>query len=172
MAPLHRPYIPLEIRCQVAERQMREKNAVLAASVLYGQRHESDGKKLRVLLRCLFGDEKFELHHRPSLVNRRRYVRNGKVFYDPPANDPEHLVYLAEDDHDIETRIRGIGAQRSDLSQRRYNKRVAENRERKVTSVSGVKLRMAKRKWAGAPIRSANRWPPRGTQKIANRKTP
>jgi hypothetical protein len=48
--------------------------------------------------------------------------------YVPPANDPAFLVYLSKDEHDIETRVRGLGAQRSDLGQRRYNKKVAKNR--------------------------------------------
>ena len=86
---------------------------------------------MRRLLRDLFPDAGcYELHHRPALVNRRRYVRKGKVVYDPPANDPDFLVYLPEHDHDIETRVRGVGALRSDLAEARRAKRIKRNRER------------------------------------------
>lgn len=54
------------------------------------------------------GNHKVELHNRPALCNR--------PWNDPPANSTDHLVYLAVDDHAIETRVRGIGAQRSDHS--------------------------------------------------------
>lgn len=121
MARLHRPYIPISVRVQVAQRQVDALGVNTPTC-------SNQSILLRALLAVLFGDRKIELHHRPALVNRRRYVRNGKVFYDPPANDSAHLVYLAEDDHDIETRVRGVGAQRSDLGQRRYDKNVAKNR--------------------------------------------
>lgn len=124
MARLHRPHIPISVRVEVAERQCNQ----IGWTRDPGAREQSAEKWLKAMLRVLFGDYPCELHHRPALVNRRRYVRNGKVFYDPPANDPAHLVYLAEDDHDIETRVRGVGAQRSDLGQRRYDKNVVKNR--------------------------------------------
>jgi len=97
---------------------------------------------------------KYELHHDPALCNRRSYKRmvKGKLrtFYDPPANDPEHLVYLAEDDHDIRTRVRGVGAQRSDLGQRRYLKRVARNRASKTAAK--VRRPKVKRAWPSRPF--------------------
>jgi hypothetical protein len=37
---------------------------------------------------------------------------------------------------------------------------------------SGVKVRRPKRKWASQPLRSASRWPARGTRKIENRRNP
>ncbi len=135
---LYRPYIPLDIRVIVASRQLRERGAPLDRSILYGLGLQfaedfpgdptlSFGRKLRSLLSALFGDAKVELHHRPALVNRPRNRRgNG---YIPPANDPDHLIYLEEGAHDIETRVRGVGALRSDLSQARYLKKVSRNRE-------------------------------------------
>lgn len=135
MARLHRPYIPVEIRCIVAERQLAERG------IVWGDRLKrySASAQLKSMLALLFPDGKADLHHRPALVNRHRYVRNGKVFYDPPANSAEHLVYLKAgkgEDHDIETRVRGIGAQRSDLAQARYLKKVAKNRAKKKASKS------------------------------------
>jgi len=94
----------------------------------------------------LFSVDKVELHHRPALVNRPRYVRNGKVFYDPPANSAAHLVYLRCSEHDIETRVRGIGAQLSDLA-------IARKRKRKEK-----KARRPKTRWPSRPLRSASHW--------------
>ncbi len=164
MSPLPRPHIPLAVRVQVAGRQLRERGESLDRSILYGLGLLMDdgsagdptlsaARKLQRLLSALFGDKKAELHHRPALINRRR-KRNGD--YDPPANDPGFLVYLLEDDHDIETRIRGQHGQHSDLGLARKAKRIARNRDPKRKK---------------ATIRSANRWPPRGSRKIQNRKT-
>lgn len=137
---LKRPYISLKIRIAVAERQCRDYGLVVirAPSV-------SSKIWLGSLLRALsvFLPGRLELHHRPALVNRHR-KRNGE--YDPPANDPDYLVYLAKPEHDIETRVRGIGAQRSDLSQRRYLKHVARNR---------LKQSKPKRKWPKRRMMSA-----------------
>ena len=117
---LHRPYIPLAVRIQVAERQ--------ADALGYRFDHPVLSVKLAALIRFLFGGQKFELHHRPSLINRPFDFRTQD--YSPLANDPQYLVYLPKQEHDIETRVRGVGAQRSDLSQRRYLKRVARNRDK------------------------------------------
>jgi len=123
MARRFRPHIPLAIRCQVASRQLRE------ANIEFEPFAGTLTVRLQQLLDRLFGDAKVELHHRPALVNRPWNARKGD--YDTPANSAAHLVYLVETDHDIETRIRGIGAQRSDLSQARYLKKVARNRSPK-----------------------------------------
>jgi hypothetical protein len=129
MARLFRPHIPLKVRCQVAERQLRERDPEKHGYVVPGKK--TAGNRLRILLPWLantFGENiKLELHHRPALLNREWVARRND--YDPPANSPDHLIYLPEDDHDIETRVRGVGAQRSDLSQARYLKKVARNRE-------------------------------------------
>jgi hypothetical protein len=73
------------------------------------------------------------------LVNRRRYQRNpgAEVKYIPPANSPDHLVYLLKDDHDVETRVRGQHGQHSDLALARKRKR----KERKA--------KRRKHKWPG-----------------------
>lgn len=122
---LRRPYIPLTVRVAVAERQSRQK---------FGCAPFEDRVRLSERLSCtlstLFGSPKnVELHHRPAIVNRPFNLKTQD--YDPPANHPDYLVYLAKDEHGIETRVRGVGAQRSDLGQRRYNKKVAKNRDPK-----------------------------------------
>jgi hypothetical protein len=124
MMKIRRPYIPLAIRVQVAERQTKVKfdDSCITRPSLKDQ--------LKGLLYCLFGDAKVELHHRPALVNRVKRIVGAKTIYFPDANDPAHLIYVLKDDHNVETRVRGIGAQRSDLGQRRYNKKVTKNRLR------------------------------------------
>lgn len=127
---LRRPYIPLAVRLQVAERQGAERfRDWLLLKISGGCPASPPSERLRWMLAILFDPRAAppELHHRPALCNRPR-KRNGD--YDPPANDPDHLVYLAEHDHAIETRVRGVGAQRSDLGQRRYLKRVKRNRDK------------------------------------------
>lgn len=120
MSRLPRPYIPVSVRVQVAERQLIERGMFTFVGPA--------SMRLRFSLKSLFNDKKAELHHRPALVNRR-LKRNGD--YDPPANDPAYLVYLADDDHDIETRVRGLHGQHSDFGLRRKNRRMDENRGRR-----------------------------------------
>ena len=134
---LHRPYIPLEVRVKVAERQADAKGFRLSP-IGY-----TNTQRLSKLLLFLFGETVPELHHRPSLVNREQ--KGGK--YVPDANDAEYLVYLDPQEHDIETRERGVGAQFSDLAQVRRQK----NKARKANR--------PKHKWPSRPLRSASRWP-------------
>lgn len=156
---LFRPYVSVSIRLQVAERQCLE----AGISAPYPSIPLSDGAKLHACLYHLFFDRKFELHHRPALVNRPWNKR--KHDYDPPANSPKHLIYLAADDHDIETRVHGVGAQRSDLGQRRYNKRVERNKAKRVAQPKVQKLGKT-----STALRGRSAWPPKGARKIATRK--
>lgn len=148
---LRRPYIPLAVRVVVAERQLHE--IALRPKFPVGS---SSAARLKIALWYLFGDAKAELHHRPALCNRPFDFTTQD--YTPVANDPEYLVYLRKWDHEIETRVRGVGAQRSDLGQRRYLKKVARNR---------AKARKPKRSWPKRRLRKAInarwRWPKRKT---------
>lgn len=137
---LPRPYVPLAIRVAVIERQLLEVG--IPPPIASG----SLSVRLYEMLWERFGAIKVELHHRPALVNRRR-KRNGD--YDPPANHPDYLIYLPKAEHIIETRVRGIGAQLSDLGQARKRKR----KERKATR--------RKTRWAKRPLRSKSNWPKR-----------
>jgi hypothetical protein len=129
MSRLPRPHIPLAVRVHVAERQCRERGiSPLSPTEGVAAKPRRLSDRLSYNLRQLFGDRKAELHHRPALVNRRRR-RNGD--YDPPANDPAHLVYLVDADHDVETRVRGQHGAHSDLGMARKNKRIAKNRDPK-----------------------------------------
>lgn len=134
MARLPRPYIPIEVRLQVIERQITEAGK---ATIVFDS--QTKKQQLDALIRFMFGDAKVELHHRPALCNRPRNAAGTD--YNPPANSAEHLVYLREDDHDIETRVRGLGALRSDLSQARYLKKVARNRSPNPKCSSPIRSR-------------------------------
>src|SRR5262249_34893261 len=122
---LHRPYIPLSVRIEVATRQM-----YLAKMAILARKHLSlRGKRrqLRAMLYALFGDNKVHLDHDPQLMARQRFLESdGQLYgYIPTANDPDYLVYRTAEDHKTKTFVRGDGAQRSDMGQRRYLKRVA-----------------------------------------------
>jgi hypothetical protein len=141
MSRLPRPHIPIAVRVQVADRQLGIAGKMQHRFAKYAPL----GLRLKWALDDLFGGHKCELHHRPALVNRRR-KRNGD--YDPPANDPNYLVYLAVGEHDVETRIRGQHGQHSDLGMARKNKRIAKNRD-------------SKRRKAKIAQREEYRWPSR-----------
>lgn len=122
---LPRPHIPLAVRVRVIERQCLEVGIAPLAGIMTAT---TLTERLRFNLRERLGDRKVELHHRPALVNRRR-KRNGD--YDPPANDPDFLVYLLKDDHDVETRVRGLHGQHSDLALARKRRRAERKAKRR-----------------------------------------
>jgi hypothetical protein len=146
---MKRPYIPLDVRIEVADRQI-----IADGGYFFVTGNPSRKELLQTMLTELFGDKKPELHHRPALVNRQRR-RNGD--YDPPANDPAFLVYLAIADHDVETRIRGEHGAHSDLALRRKNKKIARNRD-------------PKHRKAKIAQREEYRWPSRPFPKRSKRK--
>jgi hypothetical protein len=129
MSRLSRPHIPLHVREMVLDRQMREVGFKPSWASRQGR---SVATRLRLKLEEFFGCAPVELHHQPALVNRQ-YL--GAGLYSPLANDPNYLVYLTADDHDIETRVRGQHGQYSDLAMARKRKR----KERKAMR--------PKRKW-------------------------
>ena len=138
---LPRPYIPFEVRVQVAARQ------AIAAGVTLRVEIDAlpDSLKLRELLREIFGDNYVvQLDHDPALVNRKK-IRDPAtqeiIGYIPDANDPRCLIYRTKENHNIKTRVRGDGAQLSDLALRRKNKRIVKNR-----SPTRFKYRWPKRK--------------------------
>jgi hypothetical protein len=152
MSRLPRPHIPIPVRVQVAERQLVEQGWGVELG------HKPTKQWLDTLLACLFADEKYHLDHDPALVNRVKWVNEaGEVdAYDPPANDPKHLIYRTAAEHKVKTYVRGEGALRSDAGQRRYNKRVAKNREALDAWADG-KRRAAKRKIKSRPFSKQHR---------------
>lgn len=166
---LLRPHIPHSVRVEVALRQLR------ALGVIEADLYRTETRIVPYLERLLFmlqmhlnTTKTLELHHRPALVNREKvYASDGlgapliHIGYLPEANDPEHLFYVPEDQHDVETRVRGLRGQHSDLALVRKRKNIDRNREQQI-SPRGKKV-------SGKKMQSANRWPPKGSQKIKNR---
>lgn len=139
---LHRPYIPLAVRIKVAERQFK---ALRGEEPAWKSVSFSDLDFLLFLIADWLhkvGETRYVPHstvghlhldHDPALTNRQYNARTKK--YTPDANDPDYLIYRTKEAHDIKTRVRGDGAQLSDLAIRRKNKRIAK------------KKRQARRPW-------------------------
>lgn len=153
MARLYRPSIPVEVKCRVALRQTGElwPDEVIR---VYRGRH---GFLLRSLLTNLAQMLRVEasdlrLDHDPALVNRIMHTGKAGIWYEPAANDPEHLIYRTKAAHDIKTRVRGDGAQLSDLAIVRKRKRKAKKTEKRKwwSAVHGKYLpgSRPKHKWA------------------------
>ena len=121
---LHRPYIPIDVRLKVAERQLGRSWSI---------RGQSPKERLRLMLKLLFANQPFQLDHDPALVNRKFNKRNHR--YTPDANDPDYLIYRTKDAHDIKTRVRGDGAQHSDLGLRRKMKRIERRETRPIKKI-------------------------------------
>lgn len=132
---LSRPYIPIKVRIEVVLGQLWSEGFGVNRPPVNSKRRLTS---LLSILGMIRGEDwrTYELHHRPALINRRRVGRD----YDPPANDPMHLVYIPATDHDIETRVRGIGAQLSDLAQARKRKRVERNRLKRAGKIKVRKI--------------------------------
>jgi hypothetical protein len=124
---LPRPHIPIPTRIKVAQRQLRGFGAsdalmfkdIMETPAVYLDRLLAG---LSIYLGVLF--KPLHLDHDPALCNRKYSYRTGR--YTPDANDPRYLIYRTQADHDIKTRVRGDGAQLSDLAKRRKTKRIAK----------------------------------------------
>lgn len=122
----HRPHIPLEVRVKVAQRQLRDFGMTVDRHA--GQALDVYLDEQLALLALLLEEknlfEPLHLDHDPALCNRKFSERTGR--YTPAANDPKFLIYRTKTDHDLKTRVRGDGAQLSDLALLRKNKRIAK----------------------------------------------
>lgn len=119
MARLLRPYIPLSVRVEVAERHVRE--------MMTGPNQREAGtywmfytnsvpymtmrRRLECLLMYLFPDGDFQLDHDPALS--LRWYNSGSDRYYPDANNPAYLAYRAKDRHLQKTTGRRPGAERT-----------------------------------------------------------
>ncbi|MDO8534229.1 MAG: hypothetical protein Q7S17_05750 [Xanthobacteraceae bacterium] len=173
MSRLPRPNPSTEVRCRVALRQLGEAFPETALdSWRYdrtiapkyrktglGQMLETLLDRLAAKLGCAVSD--LRLDHDPALENRLKvFVKGVHVDYEPLANDPDYLRYRPHGtqfagSHDVKTRIRGDNGQLSDNALAKKERR---------------RLRKLDPKRKKAKIRSANRWPPRGSQKIQSRR--
>jgi hypothetical protein len=133
---LTRPYIPLRVRLQVAERQYKQRFGFWPD---FTGNKATLGASLRAILRDLFDGRKVHLHHFPALCNRQiiSSKSEGVVCYRPSANDPDHLTYIEADAHDVWTRVRGPHGDYSDLAKARKRKRVERKRKRPRRKLRG-----------------------------------
>lgn len=169
MARLYRPHIPLSVRVQVAYRQLGFTGCLAEPDHRTGRVSASWELKraldaLSFLLGCEVKD--LRLDHHPALCNRQQF-RNGRgeiVRYVPDANDPNHLIYRSHADHDIKTRVRGDGAQHSDLALRRIAKRRERKAERGKLSTNRLAKpakRRNKKPWPNRPMPKGRGFPKR-----------
>ena len=103
-----RPYIPLSVRVEVAERDCFKGPwwPLYCSAVEMGGLTLS--RRLTILLGHLPGAE---LDHDPALILRKINRRTGK--YTPDANDPAYLIYREKDEHLEKTVGRKPGAERT-----------------------------------------------------------
>ena len=146
------------------------------------------GKVLREILPLLAASlgadpgESLHLDHNPALRTRpyNPRVKNVAARYTPNANDPEYLIYRTQHAHHIKTNVRGDGAQHPDrvlIKRERKRERAAAPCARCCMRARVTGSRLCKRCGKVAvkhhrKIQSANRWPPKGSRKIQNRKRP
>ena len=160
MARLPRPSIPLEVKCRVALRQLGEiwpdeLIAIAREGRSLGTVLTSLKDRLAELLACDVSD--LRLDHDPALGAREKIVRDGKIVgYVPAANDHNFLIYRPHAEHLVKTNIRGEHGQHPDRvlikKQRRLDRKQAKRKPRA--------------KFKSRKLQSANRWPPKGSQKI------
>jgi hypothetical protein len=165
---LFRPYIPVEVRCRVAMRQLGEMwpdDVIRSWSVRPGDAYLRGigvptyrpglaallDDKLRKLADLLDSKvEELRLDHDPALATRARTGEGKKTTYTPAANDPEFMIYRTVHGHHLKTNVRGDGAQ--------YPDRVLIKRERKRRQAKERKIcRRCQRNYALAGKRLCDR---------------
>jgi len=180
---LLRPDIPTRVRIKVARRQLEAFGA--SAEMLKRAEGERQDIYLDRLLTglSLYLENLFRplhLDHDPALVNRKKvFNRAGEhVGYKPAANNPKYLVYRTKEDHDRKTRVRGDGAQYSDLALARKNKRIEKRRAKNANAKRAIRktgrtgqqrdffqrgrgLPKARKQWG-----KSNRWPVRTNRDV------
>lgn len=119
----NRPYIPLAVRVEVAERQVRESGSVFwplyLSEISICEKAKSPwgmGARLRVLMGELERSGPCQLDHDPALVLREFKIDRRKppaAWYTPNANDPDFLIYRPDDQHQQKTTGRKPGASRT-----------------------------------------------------------
>jgi len=144
---LLRPHIPIPVRIAVVQKQLLRFD-VAAPDREKGERQEVYLDRLLGLLSTLMDAlfEPLQLDHDPALTNRKKIFRNGKhVGYSPAANNPDYLIYRTKAEHDIKTRVRGDGAQYSDLALARKNKRIEKRRAKNANAKGAIRKKGATR---------------------------
>lgn len=185
MPRLVRPPINTETKLLVVLRQLGELFPLSVVEIAIKSRMTGralDGKLqvLAELLNCEVKD--LRLDHDPALGARVKVFNKAgeHVDYKPAASDPEFLFYRPhgpqfERSHLVKTNVRGDHGQHPDrvliVKNRRLEKRLAEGQRRRRTPFLIKKpQRRPPRKGRSKPLKSASRWPSKGTRKINWRK--
>jgi hypothetical protein len=158
MARLIRPYIPLAVRVQVAERQVdaaiaalgqfdpetdkRSRNLAVFRDFVDRQSWHagrSAAHKLSLLLRLLFGDDQPHLDHDPPLGARTKIYRRkrGEYDYAPNANNPDYLVYREAGAHRLKTNVKGEHGQHPDRVLIKKARRLEKGNRKKSRQKAG-----------------------------------
>jgi len=157
MARLFRPAIPVKVKCRVLLRQLGEMfpdTVIVEHRRGLGRLAEALEARLAEMLLCTVND--LRIDHDPALALRSRSGEGKATVYDPPANDPEFLAYRPHGtefagSHDVKTRIRGDGAQFSDLAlikrQRRREKKAAEAKQRNKRQKFAARRQKIRGRW-------------------------
>ncbi len=168
MPRLHRPHIPLSVRCKIAERQILQRGRPTVSFFTVpigtlGVRLKALLDLLALQLGCQISD--LRLDHDPALGARQKVFKNGKhVEYIPAANDPESLRYRPHGpeysgSHLIKTNIRGDHGQHPDRvlikKQRRLENGTVKKKRGNLRSAgfrSSADKSKPKLKWASRPF--------------------
>lgn len=177
---LPRRAIPVEVKCRVVLRQLGElwiDDALAPHRGKLGAFLDQMLGQLAFLLGCEI--EELRLDHNPALAVREQIKdRDGVMLrYVPDEHDPEHLIYRTAHEHHIKTNVRGDGAQHPDRVLIKRERRRERPKERCTRCLANwrkhghlcgrcykVAVKHQRRK-----MRSANRWPPKGSQKLRSR---
>lgn len=159
MARLFRPHVPLSVRCEVAERQLRQLDPRKLG--YFVRPPKTAGNRLKVLLPWLAGClgcevSELRLDHDPALGARSVGQRKGKTFYIPDANSPDHLAYRPHGaqhagSHDVKTRIRGDHGQHPDRVLIKKARRAEAAKSGKPPKRK-IKIPSAKKPWPKRPF--------------------
>lgn len=160
MARLYRPHIPLDVRAQVAERQMQQFPSLRAGAHMAVDWRGFAARRLKSALTILargFGCEikDLRLDHDPPLGARQKRGEGKATVYTPDANDPNHLAYRPHGaefagSHDVKTRIRGDHGQYSDIQlikRERRRQKKADGRPKKKWALRGKLSTKGKARW-------------------------
>lgn len=166
MPRLLRPNIDLETKLRVLLRQLGEFwpdgliEEVKKKREL-GKMVEARSNALAQVLNCEVSA--LHLDHDPPLGARRKvYDADGNhIDYDPPANDPDHLIYRERRAHFEKTHIRGERGQLSDWALIKKNRRL----ERREAEAAGLmkpkrkaKIAAARKPWPSRPFPKRQRF--------------
>lgn len=174
MARLLRPHIPLSVRVAVACGQLR---SMFRCSVdrNAGEADSAYLPRVLTMLSLRLGGGPLQLDHDPALENREQVFRNGEhVGYRPDANDGAFLIFRTREGHRTKTFVSGDHGQYCDTilaARERNRKRKAAGKVMRRKDRKGDKRQGAAGRGRQArKLKSANRWPPRGSRPVNWRK--